>query len=122
MKKKAFSRSLRYALFGLGYFLKYEYNARIQVLITIATIGLSFFLHLSILEWLFIISSVFSVLSSEIINTAIEGLADLVAIRKMVSVKIIKDLAAAYVVMRASYSLVIAGVIFLPKIYLLIWR
>ena len=74
------------------------------------------FLKISTTEWLFIISCSALVLSIELINTAMEFLCDMVSKEIHPSIKIIKDLGAAAVLLIAAGSVIIGIMIFLPKI------
>jgi len=56
------------------------------------------------------------VLTAEIINTAIENIADFLTIENNNKIKTIKDLSAAAVLISALTALIIALIIFLPKI------
>lgn len=60
-----------------------------------------------------------AVFALEIINSAIENLADLVCQEKNEYVKKAKDLAAAAVLTAAFVSVIIALIIFIPKIMML---
>jgi diacylglycerol kinase len=56
---------------------------------------------------------------AELINSAIEMLCDYVQPERHASIKIVKDLAAGAVLLAAIGSVIIGGVVFLPKIYML---
>lgn len=105
--------SIKYAYFGLRFFLK-ERNIKIHLFFTFLVITLGFLFRVTSLEWIAIIFSITLVLSLEIINTVIEDLTDLVNPEISKKVMVIKDLAAAAVFVAVLGSIVIGLVIFLP--------
>lgn len=54
---------------------------------------------------------------AEIFNASIEKLADVVSIAYHPKIKIVKDLAAAAVLVSAFLAVVVGGIIFIPKIF-----
>lgn len=73
-------------------------------------------LHISAVEWLFAAGCCMLVLSMELLNTAIENVCNLVSTDFHPLIKIIKDTAAASVLVSAMGSVVTGVIIFLPKI------
>lgn len=58
-------------------------------------------------EWMWIISCIFIVLLTEIINTCIEKICDLIDSNKNEKIKFIKDISAGCVLLASLYSIVI---------------
>ncbi|RZL39835.1 MAG: diacylglycerol kinase family protein, partial [Pedobacter sp.] len=75
------------------------------------------YLNLSALEWIAIISAIAIVFAAEIFNSAIEKLADVVTSEINPQIKIVKDLAAAGVLVTAILAVLIGAIIFLPKLF-----
>lgn len=75
-----------------------------------------FILKISNTEWLFIIGCSMLVLALELINTAIEHLCDTITKDIHPTIKIIKDVSAAAVLVVAAGSVVGGLIIFLSKI------
>ena len=109
-------KSFSYAFNGLKLLLKEEHNSRIHLAITITVLILSILLKISTTEWLFVILLIGFVFVTEILNSAIENLADFVSPEKNNLIKKVKDLAAAGVLLSAVTALIVGIVIFLPKI------
>lgn len=105
-----------FAVRGIQAFFRRESKAVIHLLAALAAIVLSWFLKISTTEWLFIIFSIGIVFIAELFNTIAELMADLIQPEIDNKVKDIKDMAAAAVLVAAIVSLVIAVVIFLPKL------
>lgn len=115
-----FIKSLGHACHGVRYCFKTQPNFRIDLLILTTGIIAGFILKINTSEWLFIISCSALVLALELINTAIEYLCDIITKDINPSIKIIKDVSAAAVLVAAALSAVAGTIIFLPKIIALL--
>ena len=76
-------------------------------------------MRINSVEWIFIIAAIGIVFTTEIINTTIEELVDLVSPERQKKAGVIKDLAAGAVMIAAIMALIIGCVIFIPKIFLI---
>ncbi len=103
-------KSFRYAVQGFVYILRYEHNARIHVFISGLVLIMGFLLHIRRLEWVLILLCMGFVLTAEMINTAFEKLSDVVSPQINDSIRIIKDISAA-VVLLSSFIAVITGLL-----------
>jgi undecaprenol kinase/diacylglycerol kinase (ATP) len=108
--------SFKYAFNGLIILIREEHNARIHLIAAVLAIILGFVLEISLTEWISIIFAIGLVVSLEIINSAIENIADFISPENNKQIKRIKDLAAAGVLVGAIASVCIGLIIFLPKI------
>jgi undecaprenol kinase/diacylglycerol kinase (ATP) len=117
---KARIRSFLFAFNGLRILLREEHNARIHMLGAVFAILLGVLLQLSPVEWLAITLCIGIVFVLEILNSAIERLADFVAPNHHQLIGQVKDLSAAGVLVGAVTSLIIGLLIFIPKIILII--
>ena len=108
--------SFRYAINGLKILIKNEHNSRIHLVAMIVAIILGIILKISNLEWIAIVMVIGFVFSIEIINSAIENLADFVSPNYNEIIKKVKDLSAASVLISALVSLIVGIIIFIPKI------
>lgn len=72
-------------------------------------------------EWLFIVIAIGSVLTLEVINSAIERVVDLVSKDYALLAKQAKDAAAGAVFISAVVAIIIGLIIFLPKCYALLF-
>jgi diacylglycerol kinase len=115
MLKKLF-RSFGYAFHGVAYAARTQLNFRIHLVAMVAAISLGFFLKISTTDWLWIALSIALVLITEIFNTMIESLTDLVSPGYNEKAGHIKDMSAAAVVIAAAFALLVGIVIFLPKL------
>lgn len=109
-------KSIGHACNGVYRFLKEEQNARIHLAATFLVILLSWKFQLGGWELGGIIFVTALVWITEIINTAIEKIMDHLSPEIHPSVKYIKDLAAAAVLVAAIAALVTGLIVFIPKI------
>jgi diacylglycerol kinase len=109
-------KSFAYALAGIKTTFSSESNFKIHVFAAIIATGLGFVLNITAMEWMIIILCIALVITMEMINTAIEKLCDVVHEGTHPIIKMVKDIAAGAVLVAAASSLIIGGIIFLPKI------
>lgn len=112
--------SFRYAFRGLKYVMSSERNARLHLIMAILALVASIVLRISLQEWLFVVISIALVFFAEITNTAIEKTLDLISQEHNQLVKLIKDMTAAGVLVTAACSILVAVVVFVPRILQLI--
>ena len=125
MKHQKFSirkriNSFSFAFNGLKIFIREEHNGRIHLLSAFFTVIAGILLKVSAIEWVALVFAIGFVITSEIINSAIENIANFISPERHDTIKIIKDLSAAGVLLSAVTALVIGLIIFLPKILFLL--
>lgn len=108
-------KSFDYAIQGISTFFKNEHNARIHAFATIAVIALGWYCKLNRMEWCWITLAIGLVFISEMFNTAIEYLTDLVSPEIHPLAKKTKDVASGAVLIAALIAVVIGLFIFMPK-------
>ncbi|MBP5983561.1 MAG: diacylglycerol kinase family protein [Fluviicola sp.] len=121
MKKVNFSiakriKSFGFAFNGLRILFHEEHNSRIHFFASVLVVIAALLFKLNTYEWFAIIFSIGLVVTAEIINTAVENIADFLTTEQNNHIKKIKDLAAAAVLVSALTALTIGLIIFLPKI------
>jgi len=109
--------SFKFAFRGLWSLLKNEHNSRIHLLAASAAIALGIILKINLYEWSLLVIVIGIVFIAELINSALEKLADLVDREWNESIMKTKDYAAAAVLISAIVSVVVGGLIFIPKIF-----
>ena len=101
---------------GLNYAVRSQRNFKVHAFFMAAALILGAALRISIPEWCAIVLCIICVLSFELINTAVESAIDLVSPEWNQLAKRAKDCAAASVYVAALGSVVVAAVIFVPRI------
>jgi diacylglycerol kinase len=111
-----FIKGFHFAFNGLAYSFRTQINFKVEVYSALAVIGLSCYLGLDASEWLWISAAIGLVLITELANTAIETLVDLVSPEYNPKAGIVKDIFAAVVLASGFFALIVAILILLPKI------
>lgn len=96
--------------------LLYDRSILIQVILAIVTVIIFMIIKITVIEWLFVLSAIFSVLITEFLNSAIEDVCDLLVDKYDLHVKEIKDIAASAVLLAAIYATLVAGIILIGRI------
>lgn len=110
-------KSFKYAFNGIKILIKEEPNARIHLLASLVVIMLSVVLEINVMEWVAVVFCIGFVLVAETFNTSLENISDFISPEKNETIKTIKDLAAAAVLLSALTAFTIGLIIFIPKIY-----
>ena len=119
IQMKKLIRSFGYAFKGVAYATTSQLNFRIHLGATVIAIVLGCWLHIAISEWQWLSVSITLVLVTEIFNTMVETLVDLVSPGYNEKAGRIKDMSAGVVVISALFALINGVIIFLPKLILL---
>jgi diacylglycerol kinase len=116
MKKQTLFSAFRHAFNGLFYFLSHDRNGKLHFTAAALVSALGIYCNLSVSEWTTLLVCFALVISFEMCNHALENLCDLVHADHHPLVKTVKDVAAAAVLWSAIITVVIGGLIFIPKI------
>lgn len=114
IKFKRLFKSFTYALKGLIRTFQEEQNLKIQSLIGVFILFLGWFFEITAVEWILIIISIGLVMLTELINSAVERVSDLLKPRIDDYVKEIKDIMAAAVLFSSLIAATIGIIIFAP--------
>ncbi|MDG3141696.1 diacylglycerol kinase [Streptococcus suis] len=121
-KNRTLTASLEFALTGIVNAYKEERNMRKHLISALLAIIAGAAFHITVTEWLFLLLSIFLVIAFEIINSSIENVVDLASdYHFSMLAKNAKDMAAGAVLLVSGYALVTGLIIFLPKIWHLIF-
>ncbi len=112
--------SFKHALEGIIHNIRTQPNFRFHLFAILLASLLGKYLSISTFEWLVLIFTFNIVLVSEMVNTAIEAMVDLITQEKRQDAKIAKDVSAGMVLVSAIFSVIIGIYIFIPKIIQLI--
>lgn len=108
--------SFGYAIKGVSWLVRSQPNAKIHLGAALVVSLAGWYFGLSITEWCLVVLAIFSVLSAEAFNTALEDLTDLVSPGQHPLAGRAKDLAAGAVLLTAIGAALVGILIFLPKI------
>ena len=117
MRSRNMLEAFRFALAGLWYSLCTQRNMRIHLAIAVAVAALGLWLKLPAQDWASLVLTSAMVLISEMTNTVIENLVDLVCPDYDPLAKIAKDVMAGAVVLAAIAAVVIGLLILGPPLW-----
>lgn len=117
--KSTFIRSFGYAFEGIGAALKGRNFKIIVSLGILAAVG-AFILRFSTSEWVLLVLTIDIVITSELLNTSIEAIVDLVSPEIRDKAKIAKDVSVAGVLISSAFAVLMGVLLFLPKIFALL--
>ena len=104
------------AISGCWWVLKHHPNFRVHLLLSGLALGAGFFFQISRAEFLTIVFMIILGLSTEMVNTAIEAMTDLITKERREEAKIAKDVSAGMMLITALGATFVAGIIFLPRL------
>lgn len=113
---KKLSNSFGYALKGVAYATTSQLNFRIHLGFTVLVLAMGIGFKISTAEWEWVALCITLVLITEIFNTMIETLTDMVSPGYNEKAGRIKDMSAGAVIMAATFTVIIGLIIFSPKI------
>lgn len=106
--------SFKNAFSGLIWSLKTQPNFRVHIVCSLAVIFLGLYLRITSTEMTIILFAILLGLSTEMINTALESMTDLITTEWKEQAKIAKDVSAGMMLMVAMGAVLIAIFIFVP--------
>ena len=108
--------SFGFALSGIAHAFRDNRNIRVHTIIAILVLLASFLLGLTKFEKIIIFLIITLVIASEMINTAIEEMTDLITNEHRQEAKAAKDVAAGMVLVTAIAAIIVGVLIFAPYI------
>lgn len=115
-KRHTFFGGFKYAGKGVITAIQEENNLLVQFSASMLVVVFGVALRISPVEWCICIIMCFLVMSLEMVNTSFENLCDRVTMKNDESIKKIKDISAGAVLMMSICAVIIAGIIFIPKV------
>lgn len=112
-KFHGFRDSLKFAMRGLVYLFMYHRNMRIIFMIGIGAFLFGLYIHLRVIELVALCITITLVFVAEIFNTAIELMLDMLSEEYHIKLKLIKDIAAAVVILTCLNAVAIGYILFL---------
>ena len=121
-KNRDLISSLEFALTGIFTAIKDERNMRKHAVTSLVVILAGFVFQVSRIEWLFLLLSIFLVVAFEIMNSALENVVDLASdYHFSMLAKNAKDMAAGAVLVISGFAFVTGLIIFVPKLWALVF-
>lgn len=109
-------KSFKFAIKGMWILITTEDSIKAQFSIALLVTLLGFYCEISVTEWAIQFLAIGLILVAEALNTAIEKVADFIHPDYHEKIGCIKDVAAGAPAFAALISVIIAGIIYVPKI------
>ncbi|HTW97017.1 MAG TPA: diacylglycerol kinase family protein [Candidatus Methylomirabilis sp.] len=110
------AKSFTYAFRGLVKTFREEQNLQVQSVVAIIIIVLGLIFKITATEWMLLLIVIALVMMTELVNSAVERIADALKPRIHEYIKEMKDIMAAAVMFSALLAVVIGLIIFIPHI------
>lgn len=121
-KNRNLVASMEFAVTGLFTAFKEERNMKKHALSAVLVVLAGLIFRVNVTEWLFLLLSISLVIAFEIINSAIENVVDLASnYHFSMLAKNAKDMAAGAVLFVSGFALLVGLIIFVPKIWLMVF-
>jgi diacylglycerol kinase (ATP) len=111
------TESFKFAFTGIFYLFLYHRNMRIIFMLGFAAMLLGFYFQLKGAELIVLSITITLVFMAEMFNTAIEMLMNMLTARYHVRIKLVKDIAAAVVLLASLNALAVGYVLFIGKLF-----
>lgn len=115
-RSRCLAESFSHAWDGLSYIYTTQRNMRIHVFIASLVFSACIVCGLGRTEFLMVTLAILGVLSAEVVNTLTESIVDLFRPEYSLIAKVVKDVAAAGVLLTAAFSVVIGAIAFYPAL------
>jgi len=112
-----FIKSFGYAFSGIKYAFRTQTNFKVHTFLFLLVVLAGWYFDLSEPEWIWVVVVSGLVFVTELANTALEAVVDLISPEYHEKAKIAKDVAAACVLLAAISAMAIGLIIFIPKIF-----
>ncbi|HZK25257.1 MAG TPA: diacylglycerol kinase family protein [Oscillospiraceae bacterium] len=115
-KHKSFKESIYCALCGLADAWRSERNMRFHTAAAVAAVAVGGWFRLTPMEWLFLFSAVFLVMTMEMLNTSLERVVDLFTREYHPLARLAKNAAAGAALLAAIYAIIVGFLVFGPYV------
>ena len=110
------TESFRDGFRGIFYLFQTQRNARIHSAVALVVVGAGLWLRLGPMEWVVLVLTISLVLAMEMVNTALEALADATVTSYHPLIKVAKDVAAGAVLVTAIGAVAVGLLVFIPRL------
>lgn len=113
---KRHANSIGHAVDGMLWAFRTQPNYKTHFSLILLSIIIGWFLEISYLEWMAILITSLLGIIIETVNTAIEKMGDAIDTNYNENIKISKDVSASAMLLYALGAIIVAAVIFIPKL------
>jgi diacylglycerol kinase (ATP) len=116
-KFRGLIESFKFAFAGIYYLFLYHRNMRIIFMLGFAVMLLGLYFQLKGIELVALLITITVVFTAEIFNTAIEMLMNMLTTKYHVRIKLVKDIAAAVVLLASLNAIAVGYILFVRKLF-----
>ncbi len=109
-------KSFKYARAGAAHAFRTQRNLWIHFFIALLVLAFALWLRVSLLELCILMIAIFTVIGTEMMNTAVEELVNILSPEHRVEAGLAKNVAAAAVLLAVAGAMVVGSIIFIPKV------
>ncbi|MFC1568203.1 diacylglycerol kinase [Candidatus Margulisiibacteriota bacterium] len=113
---KKFIKSFKYARAGAEHALRTQRNLWIHFFVGLAVLALAVWLSVSLIELALLVVAIFGVIVTEMVNTTIEELVNILSPAHRLEAGLAKNVAAAAVLLAAAGAIVVGCLILIPRL------
>lgn len=117
-----FRSSVKVAIKGILYLFLYHRNMRLIFMIGVMSLLLGLYMHVRAIEMVALCITVTVVFMGEMFNTAIELMMDMLTREYHIKIKLVKDIAAAIVLLASVNAVAVGYLIFVRKLLFFFFR
>lgn len=117
LRVSGFKKSVRVAIKGIVYLFLYHRNMRLIFMSGILVFILGLIFNLKAVELVALCVTITLVFIAEIFNTAIELMMDAITEKYHTKIRLVKDIAAAVVILAILNSLAVGYILFIRKLF-----
>lgn len=117
MKQYTFLESLHFALEGIFFAIRDNKNLRIHFVAAVLIFLIAIFLKVTPTDFSLLVVMVVLVISSEMVNTSLEEMTDLITTEHRQSAKVAKDVAAGMVLVTSCGAAIVGVIVLYPYIF-----
>lgn len=117
LRVSGFRKSVRVAIKGIVYLFLYHRNMRLIFMSGILAFILGLIFNLKAVELVALCVTITLVFMAEIFNTAIELMMDAITEKYHTKIRLVKDIAAAVVILTILNSLAVGYILFIRKLF-----
>ncbi len=113
---RKFIKSFKCARAGARHAIKTQRNLWIHLFIGLAVIGIAVWVKATLIEISILVVAIFGVIVTEMVNTSIEEVVNILSPEHRKEAALAKNVAAAAVLLAAAGAVIVGGLIFIPRL------
>lgn len=114
---KKFIKSFKYARAGAAHAIRTQRNLWIHLFAGLVVLAFGVWINLALVELAILVIAITGVIVTELVNTAVEELVNILSPEHRKEAALAKNVCAAAVLLAAIGAMVVGGLIFIPRMF-----